>query len=289
MTPHTLTQTLNGTWHGSYGCAPCPICQQENHADQRALTISNGHARVLLHCKKGGCTYRDIVAALKLPRISYQHAKRDNACHAESVTNNCHRRSDMAAAIWNSGRPIHGSSAETYLRGRDITCPLPDTLRFHPNLWHGPARRKMPAMIARIEGSSGMAVHRTWLCPDGPGKADVLPAKTMLGPSVGGAVRLRESEGPLIITEGIETGLSVICMLRRPASVWAALSTSGVQGLLLPMQAGVLVLAPDGDTPGRAAAYALAGRAESQGWTVAMRDPGDHLDWNDVLQRGQSA
>lgn len=102
-------------------------------------------------------------------------------------------------------------------------------------------------------------------------------------------MRLRESEGPLIITESIETGLSVTCMLRRPASVWAALSTSGVQGLLLPMQPSVLVLAPDGDTPGRAAACALAVRAENQGWTVAMRDLGDQLDWNDVLQRGQSA
>lgn len=288
MNPHTLTQTLHGAWHGSYGCAPCPICQTEARVDQRALTISEGHARLLLHCKKSGCSYRDIVAALKMPRVSHQHANRKDACRPDPVMNNC-RRSDVANAIWNSGRLICGTLAETYLRSRAITCPLSDALRFHPDLWHGPARRAMPAMIARIEGSSGVAVHRTWLRPDGHGKAEVLPAKTMLGPSAGGAVRLREAKGPLIITEGIETALSVICMLHRPASVWAALSTSGMRGLSLPIQPGVLILAPDGDTPGRAAARALADRAKSQGWTVGTRDPGDHLDWNDVLQRGQSA
>lgn len=288
MKPHTLTQTLHGAWFGSYGCAPCPICQPEGRPDQRALTISEGDAGLLLHCKKDGCAFRDIVAALKLPRVTHPRADRKDGCPINPVEN-IYRRSDVAEAIWNSGRLIDGSLAETYLRGRAITCRLPDSLRFHPDLWHGPARRAVPAMIARIDGSAGMAVHRTWLASDGRGKADVSPAKTMLGPSAGGAVRLRIANGPLIVTEGIETGLSVICMLSRPASVWAALSTSGMRALSLPLQPGVLILAPDGDAPGRAAADALADRAKRQGWTVGMRDPGDHLDWNDVLQGGRSA
>lgn len=288
LNPYTLTKTLRGAWHGSYGCAPCPICQPEGRADQRALTISEGDAGLLLHCKKDGCAFRDIVAALKMPRVSHPRADRMDGCSIDPVEN-IYRRSDMAEAIWNSGRLIDRSLAETYLRGRAITCRLPESLRFHPDLWNGTVRRTMPAMIARIDGSAGMAVHRTWLARDGRGKADVSPAKTMLGPSAGGAVRLRTTNGPLIVTEGIETALSVICMLSRPASVWAALSTSGMRALSLPPQPGVLILAPDGDAPGRAAAEALADRARRSGWIVGLRDPGDHLDWNDVLREGQSA
>ena len=160
LKPHTLTQTLHGTWFGSYGCAPCPICQPEGRPDQRALTISKGSSGLLLHCKKNGCTCHEIVSALKVPRVSHPDRPRKDDCPISPVENS-YRRSDMAEAIWNSGRPIGGSLAETYLRGRAITCRLPDSLRFHPDLWHGPARRTMPAMIARIDGSAGMAVHRS--------------------------------------------------------------------------------------------------------------------------------
>ena len=62
---------------------------------------------------------------------------------------------------------------------------------------------------------------------------------------------------------------------------WSALSTSGVTGLILPRIPGELVLAPDGDAPGRAAARKLADRACTAGWSVRVMKCPDGRDWND--------
>lgn len=64
---------------------------------------------------------------------------------------------------------------------------------------------------------------------------------------------------------------------------WAALSASGLRALRLPPEPGRLTVACDGDAPGRAAAHALAERAHASGWAVTIADPGDGMDWNDVL------
>lgn len=83
---------------------------------------------------------------------------------------------------------------------------------------------------------------------------------------------------------GIESGLSLLCgLLDGPATVWAALSTSGMRALCLPPQPGRLTIAADGDTPGREAAQALAERAHALGWQVGIMDPGTGADFNDIL------
>jgi len=65
--------------------------------------------------------------------------------------------------------------------------------------------------------------------------------------------------------------------------VWAALSTSGLAGLVLPPDPGEMVLAPDGDAPGREAASKLANRATSTGWRVRVMRCPDNSDWNDMV------
>lgn len=65
--------------------------------------------------------------------------------------------------------------------------------------------------------------------------------------------------------------------------LWAALSASGMAGLILPPGPGLLYIAPDNDPAGMAAANALANRAA--GWTVKhLIPPAEGQDWNDVLQ-----
>ena len=175
--------------------------------------------------------------------------------------------------------------AEAYLCGRGIECDLPPTLRFHPACWHGATARRYPALVAMVEGGDDFAVHRTYLRSDGSGKADIDPAKAMLGATAGGAVRLTEAQGRLVVAEGIETALSLASgLLRGPAMVWAALSTSGLRGLALPEIPARLIIAPDGDEPGCNAANALAERAQALGWTVSLLTAPEGRDWNDVLR-----
>lgn len=148
--------------------------------------------------------------------------------------------------------------------------------------WH-PSGYRFPMMLARIDGGARFAVHRTYLSPDG-GKASIDPNKAMLGACAGGAVHVAQGDGPLVVAEGIETALSLASgLLAKPATIWAALSTSGMRGLVLPPVPGRLTIAADGDQAGRDAAMALAAKADALGWRVSLLPAPDGRDWNDVL------
>ncbi|MBW7057376.1 toprim domain-containing protein [Paracoccus bogoriensis] len=287
-----MTLALGGRWHGRYGAAPCPVCQPERRKGQNALTLADGrNGRLVLDCKKSACAFTDILAAAGLrsggnaPPDAATLARREAERRAEAV-----KRAEQARRLWQEAQPIAGTVAEAYLRGRGITCPLPRTLRFHPEAWHGPTARRWPALVAAVQGAGLPALHRTYLRPDGSGKADIEPAKAMLGATAGGAVRLADGPSRLVVSEGIESGLSLLCgLLDGPATVWAALSTSGMRGLRLPPEPGRLTIAADGDGPGREAAHALAERAHALGWRVGILDPGTGSDWNTILQGGRAA
>lgn len=188
-----------------------------------------------------------------------------------------------ALACWKETCPIGGTIAETYLRNRGITCGLPETLRFHPSCWHQSVAR-LPAMVAIVEGSGRFAIHRTYLRADGSGKAAIEPTKAMLGTVNSGAVRLSDDGGKLVVCEGIETGLSLLSgLLPHRATVWAALSTSGMKSLTLPAAPGLLTIAADGDNAGRSAGNALGERAVALGWTVSLLLAPEGRDFNDIL------
>ena len=288
-----LTNALDGKWYRKYGAAPCPVCQPERNKGQNALTLADGrNGRLVLDCKKSGCGFLNILAATGvrtgdyIPPDAATLAQREAEQKAEAA-----KRAAQAKQVWTEARPIAGTLAETYLRGRGITCDLGQVLRFHGECWHGPTAKRYPALVAAVQGASLSAVHRTYLRADGSAKADTVPAKLMLGAVAGGAVRLTEGPGPLVVAEGIETALSLASgLLRTPATVWAALSTSGIRGLSLPDQPGRLTIAPDGDTAGREAANALGARAYALGWQVSLLPAPDGRDWNDILtMKGEAA
>ena len=288
-----ITATLGGRWHGRYGVAPCPCCQAEGRRDQSALSVSDAGGKLLLHCHKLGCAFADILAAAGIAPGSYTPpdpaiiAQREAERRSEAE-----KRARQARAVWDGAQPIGGSIAERYLRTRGIRCDLPATLRFHPSCWHASAKR-LPALVALVEGGDSFAVHRTYLRADGSGKAEVEPAKAMLGATAGGTVRLTVGPGPLLIGEGVESTLSAFILHGDPtANAWAALSTSGMRGLRLPRVGGFgkvgrgrasRIVAVDGEKAGRDAGRELAERAAGLGWQVSIADPGNGRDFNDRL------
>lgn len=287
-----VTINLGGKWHHKYGAAPCPVCQSGRHKAQNALTIADGrNGGLVLDCKKSACAFLDILAAAGVTSGSYKSPDPETLAKREAEQlKEAERRAAQALAIWKESLPIDGTLAETYLRGRGITCALPKSLRFHPQCWHGATAKRYPAMVAAVQGNRLAAVHRTYLQADGSGKADIEPAKMMLGATAGAAVRLTEAQVALVVSEGVETALSLSSgLLSAPAAVWAALSASGMRGLSLPPQAGQLTIASDGDAAGREAASALAARADALGWQVTLLPAPEGLDWNDVLMMNGEA
>lgn len=281
-----LTLALGGRWHRHYGAAPCPICQPERRKGQNALTIADGHnGRLVLDCKKSACGFLDLLAAAGLRAGDYTPPDAETLAQREADAKaDAQRKAEQAKRLWQEAQPVAGTIAEAYLRGRGISCDLPQVLRFHPACWHGPTAQRYPALVAAVQGVRLPAVHRTYLRPDGMGKAAIDPDKMMLGATAGGAVRLTEAQGPLVVAEGIETALSLACgLLWTPATIWAALSTSNMRGLHLPPKPLRLTIAPDGDPAGRAAAHDLAERAHALGWKVSLLPAPDRRDWNDIL------
>ena len=182
-----ITFMLNGHWHGQYGTAACPICQVQGRKDQNALTLADGaDGRLLLHCKKSHCAFRDLLAAVGITRDNFAPLDpEDLEVRRAQRRADIEKKSRQAQRVWQEALPVTGTIAETYLReARRITCALPPTLRFHPACWHTSGLR-LPTLVALAEGSNGFAIHRTYLCADGSGKAAVEPNKAMLGSVAG--------------------------------------------------------------------------------------------------------
>lgn len=139
-----------------------------------------------------------------------------------------------ARDLWRSCRPAAGTPAEAYLRSRGITLPVPPTLRFHPGLKHKGTGLTFPAMVAAVQAGDGLVtgIHRTFLLPDGRGKAQVGKAKQMGGACWGGCVRLGPVAAHLDLAEGIETALWVQQSTGR--TCWAGLSIGGMGAAVLP-------------------------------------------------------
>ena len=176
------------------------------------------------------------------------------------------------------------SPVAAYLAGRGITVNPPPSLRWAPAL-----RRRDgtdgPAMIGRIDSIDGelIGIARTWLTRDAAGSWCRLD-RAMLGRAAGGAVRLAPAYDTLMIGEGIETCISAMQACALPA--WAALSTSGMTGLMLPATLRRIIILADHDASGAGerAAYAAA-----DGWLADGRQvriampPQPGTDFNDVL------
>jgi hypothetical protein len=200
-----------------------------------------------------------------------------------------------AARLFAASVPVAGTLADTYLRSRGITQGgTMSALRFHPKCWHrdeGQTRSiPRPALIAAVTDGAGalQGVHRTWLAPDGQGKAAVETQRRAMGHLLGNAVRLTPLEDILVIGEGIETMLS----LSEAASglpVWAALSSGHLGAVQLPKGLQRLYIAIDRDPAGQRAAERLSARATEVGIAVRVLEPllGDFND--DLRANGKEA
>ena len=141
-------------------------------------------------------------------------------------------------------------------------------------------------MLGLVQDVAGnpVAVHRTYLRPDGSGKAEVEPNKANLGPVWSGAIRLCSAAPEIVIGEGIESAGAAGLLLGLPD--WAAVAAGNLgKALALPPEVRAAVIAADHDEPGRNAAGEAAARWKAEGRAVRIALP-DRAgeDFNDVLR-----
>src|SRR5579863_9500428 len=186
---------------------------------------------------------------------------------------------EAAQRLFAMSQPIRGTLVATYLRNRGIKA-VHDTgaLRFHPRCYYRPddssPTETWPAMIAAVTDLSGAVTgaHRTWLAPDGFGKAPVDTPRRAMGGLLGHAVRFGAADDVLAVGEGIETMLSLRSAL--PAMpMAAALSANHLAALLLSPTLRRFYIARDADAAGDMALAALTERAEAAGIEALVLSP----------------
>ena len=191
-----------------------------------------------------------------------------------------------AKAVWRRALPIASTLAERYLRARSIALDsLPPSLRFAPALYHPRSSRRFPAMVAALSDSAGKVscIQKTFLAPDGSGKADIEPVRMMTGRMLDNACRLGPAGRELGLSEGIETGLSA--MQLHGVSVWAACGT-GMARITIPDSVERLIIFRDSGTPGeQAAERAVAAHEKPERIIEIVAPPKDVGDWNDVARQ----
>jgi len=277
-----LAEALGGWKVGCTWMARCPV-----HDDRTpSLAISEADdGRVLVHCH-AGCSQQDVIAALRACGAWNTGAYRPIRVLPKFVPETSRaamRRTEAALRIWRASRHAAGTPADSYLRRRGLHLPTTPVLRFHDGLKH-PSGSVWPALVALVTrgaDDTAIGIHRTFLALEGMGKAPVEPAKMMLGPCRGGAVRLAPESEPLLVGEGVET--SIAAMQSTGYAAWAALSTSGMSALVLPQAIRNIIILADGDAPGEAAAIHAARRWRAEGRRVRIARPPSGSDFNDVL------
>lgn len=183
---------------------------------------------------------------------------------------------EAARRLFAMAHPVHGTLAESYFRNRGIKA-LHGTgsLRFHPRCYYRPdeqsATETWPALIASVTNLDGhqTGAHRTWLDPQGfseatLGKAQIETPRRAMGDLLGHAVRFGIAGEVMAAGEGIETMLSLRCVLPSMA-IAAALSAAHLTAILLPDTLRRLYIVRDDDPAGDAARDSLVERADALG------------------------
>ncbi|MCF7990889.1 MAG: toprim domain-containing protein [Thiohalocapsa sp.] len=212
-----------------------------------------------------------------VPAFARTGTHRPHPMQAQKARHNLRR-------TWCESLPPSHPDAEPlcrYLAGRGLDAAVlnPRVVRFHPALayWSRDAEDRpiclgrFPAMLALVSDANGRPVtlHRTYLQPDGRGKASVRsPKKLMAHPGTdaltGGAIRLFRAGASrhvaLGVAEGIETALAVHAMTGMP--VWACVSATLLKSFRPPVEIERIMIWADNDRSGagQRAASALGER-----------------------------
>lgn len=293
MRAREITIGLGGQWRSGKGTAKCPAHDDRNPS----LSISETRdGRALVYCFTG-CSQIAVIDALRARGLWDGEAKGDPGYPGFLTTKHdgqvfmrdARDRLEFARTLWDKAVPARDTIVDTYLASRGIKRGERPALRYLPLLKHGPSKTSHPCMIAALtdEKERIRAVQRTWLKPDGSGKADIHPAKMTLGQMADSAVKFGQVGNSLGLAEGIETALSAAQIYHVP--VWATLSANRLDQIKIPATVRDLFIFADHGQVGMREATEAANHYEGQGLRVDVIPPKVHFgdgvaDFNDAVR-----
>jgi putative DNA primase/helicase len=236
---------------------PCPAC---GGTDRFRFTNKDGDGQFICSPQGAGCGSGDGFDLLQrvhgwAPGEAFRNVREVVGGADASPTP---RGTDPAAAadgcrrLWTATRTIgRGDLAATYLGSRGLSGPFPDDMRFAAScrLTRVPGIDALPALVTMFrcpDGSPG-TLHRTYLAPDGGGKADIPSPRRFMPGDVpkGGAMRVAPYTDTLGIAEGVETARAVLRDKGIPC--WAAGDAGRLGEFVWPADVKHLVIFGDND------------------------------------------
>ena len=278
---------------------PCPRCSAQKHRkhdDALAVRINSDSATwICFRCDWRGAVSEGRPASGNAPRPTPRPAPKP-----EPDRRVLDRR---GRELWDRAQPItEECPIGQYLRNRCCEIPGPDAVRWIPDLvWQAPKNLKgcgedgsfwpaMVGLVTDVQTGEPLNIHKTFVRPDGGGKADVPRPRLTLANhrKQGGVVALTpalEVGDHLVVGEGIES-----CLSGAVQPVWALVDAGNLGAL--PVLDGIMTLMVlvDHDPAGLRAWRKVAAR-----WAAAGRDvrralpPTPGADFNDwVAEAAQS-
>jgi hypothetical protein len=248
-----------------------------------AATGEHGDLLDVIRESCGLVDFRDVAEEARL-FLSLPHPEPEPDRPRSRTSNAPTGSPEAARRLFAMSQPIERTFVEAYLRDRGIMAlRATGSLRFHPRCYYRPdehsSTETWPAMIAAVTDLSGhlTGAHRTWLDPGGfteatLGKAPIDTPRRAMGDLLGHAVRFGVAGEVIAAGEGIETMLSLRCVLPTMPMV-AALSAAHLSAILFPDTLRRLYIARDDDPAGDGAMATLIDRAQEAGIEAIVISP----------------
>jgi hypothetical protein len=300
----SLALNLGGPMRGVWTDFSAPDKSPERSGDLLWLAARVRFGGNLADAISWGISYLGL-DGLDPNRLATRRAEANKAANdaQQEAAKVAEQRRRSAQNLYLSARPIPGTAAEAYLvsRGIDLRAvglDSPGSIKFHPEVYCKEVEKKMPCMVAGVVNLEGhhVATHRTWIRPDGSGKAGLVEPKKALGKFAGGFIPLWKGESaqsmrhhkagePILVSEGIEDGLTA-AMARPQYRVIAAISLSNIGALVLPPDMGPLIILAQRDEKQGAidALERAVARHQSAGRDVRLAYPPKGVkDYNELV------
>jgi Toprim domain len=270
----TLSGDHIGKWRDFGGAAAGEA--EGDMIDLIAIRLCGGDKRAAIQEAKRRLGIEDAFipgrrAEIDPAEVARQQAAARERARARQAEEAAQRKAkiERAKGLWLSGRPIAGTPAEAYLRGRgfdtrgcaqDKNGGWPGSFRFHSEVWHRQSRVKIPALLAAAFTPDGehVATQRIFLqrCIErGWTKIDSDHAKMVLGP-IGGAfipinkgasgksMRDMPAGEQILMAEGNEKCMA-LRMLKPEMRIVCGYSLDNMGAIVFPETTGALIIAAD--------------------------------------------
>jgi putative DNA primase/helicase len=201
------------------------------------------------------------------------------------------RLTESVQSLWESGRAIQGTIAETYLRARGIDfCPAELRYLSACSVGIGIRQSDHPAIIAALRDDDGLvSLEQTLLSPCGQRLADITHPKRLLGFPVGGLGRWGMTPRRILrLADSFEEAASAMVVGSQGIPIWPVFGCERYGLIDIPGHIERIVIYAQPRANVSRAITLASQHLTTNGRSLEVEYPPEDESWNAYLQRVRS-